>query len=94
MRLRWLPEAWEDIQRMFDFLADTNPVAAGQAMDLIMGGADRLLDMSEIGAPMGDDSHRRELHLPFGAGAYVLRHRLDDDCVVIIRVWHSREHRE
>jgi len=42
---------------------------------------------------MSDGSKRRELYLPFGNGAYVLRYRLDGDMVVIIRVWHSREHR-
>jgi plasmid stabilization system protein ParE len=36
---------------------------------------------------------RRELIVPFGSGAYVLRYRLDTatDTVIIIRVWHSRE---
>ena len=30
----------------------------------------------------------------FGAGAYVLRYKFEaDEIVVIIRVWHSREHR-
>jgi plasmid stabilization system protein ParE len=30
---------------------------------------------------------------PFGRGAYVLRYRIDDDAVVVLRVWHSREER-
>jgi len=62
-------------------------------MELLGGGANTLLDMPEIGRPMSDGSKRRELYLPFGNGAYVLRYRLDGDMVVIIRVWHSREHR-
>lgn len=94
MRLRWLPETWEDIERLFQFLVDNNPVAAGRAVDLITSGAASLLDAPEIGAPMDDDSLRRELYLRFGTGAYVLRYRLDGDCVVIIRVWHSREQRQ
>lgn len=94
MRLRWLPETWEDIERLFQFLVEKNPVAAGRAIDLITSGAESLLAAPEVGAPMNDDSQRRELYLPFGAGAYVLRYRLDGDCVVIIRVWHSREQRE
>lgn len=44
--------------------------------------------------PMDDDGRRRELYLAFGVAAYVLRYRLDGDFVVIIRVQHSREHRE
>ena len=27
-------------------------------------------------------------------GAYVLRYRIDEDAVVVARVWHSREARE
>lgn len=45
--------------------------------------------------PLSDDTGRRELFLPFGAGSYVLRYRLDaSGSVVVIRVWHSRENRE
>jgi plasmid stabilization system protein ParE len=91
MRLRWLPEAEEDIQRLFAFLVDKNPAAAARAIELIKSGADRLLDMPETGWPMSDDTQRRELYLPFGAGSYILRYILDGDCIVIIRVWHSRE---
>ena len=37
----------------------------------------------------------RELFIPFGKSVYVLRYRIDsdNDCVVVIRVWHGREHR-
>lgn len=43
---------------------------------------------------MNDGTYRRELYLAFGAGAYVLRYiQNKDGNVVIIRVWHSREHR-
>ncbi len=93
MRVRWLPEAWQDTQRLYDFLLNQDPGAAGHAMDTLLGGADRLAEMPEIGRPMGDDTGRRELYLPFGAGAYVLRYKIDDENVVIIRVWHSRERR-
>lgn len=43
---------------------------------------------------MNDDTGRREIFLAFGAGAYVLRYRIDGDTVVIIRAWHSREKRD
>jgi plasmid stabilization system protein ParE len=31
---------------------------------------------------------------PFGGGAYVLRHRIDDDAVVVARVRHGKEDRD
>lgn len=94
MKLHWLPEAWETLQRRFAFLVDKDPDAAIRAIKLITSGADNLLDMPEIGWPMDDDGQRRELYLPFGANAYVLRYRLDGEAIVIIRVWHGREERE
>ncbi len=93
MRVRWLPEAWQDIQRLYDFLVDQDPGAAARAMDALLDGADRLVEMPEIGRPMDDDTGRRELYLPFGVGAYVLRYRIESENVVIIRVWHGREYR-
>ena len=43
---------------------------------------------------MRDGSKRRELVIPFGARADLLRYRLDaEDDVVVIRVWHGRERR-
>lgn len=48
-----------------------------------------------LGRPLADGSDRRELSLSFGAGSYVLRYMLEDeDTIIILRVWHSREERE
>lgn len=93
MKLRWLPAAFQDIERLYEFLVEKDPNAAARAMEVILDGAEILEDMPEIGKPMNDDTSRRELYLPFGAGAYVLRYKLDGEKIVIIRVWHSREHR-
>lgn len=93
MQLIWLPEAQADIQRLFDFLVDVNPDAAIKMLHAIKDGADRLLDFPELGRRMDDDTSRRELVLPFAASAYVLRYRIEQDTIVIIRVWHGRERR-
>jgi len=93
MDLVWLPEARDDVERLFPFLVDVNPAAAERAMRRIQQGARRLLEQPEIGRPMGDESERRELYLPFGASAYVLRYRVVGEAAVVIRVWHGREAR-
>lgn len=93
MTVRWLPAALDDIRRLHDFLLDTDSTAAGRAARAIRAGADRLLDSPEIGRPLADGTGRRELVIPFGAGAYVLRYRIHDDTVVVIRVWHGCEAR-
>jgi plasmid stabilization system protein ParE len=91
VKLRWLKFALEDIERLYEFLLEKDPNAAANAIELILDGSERLLEMPELGRLMDDDTGRRELFLPFGAGTYVLRYKLDGEIVVIIRVWHSRE---
>lgn len=92
-RVVWLPEALGDILRLNDFLAGKNPQAARNAVLCIQAAARQLESFPEIGKPMGDG--RRELFAAFGAGAYVLRYRLNESGQpVVIRVWHTRELRE
>jgi plasmid stabilization system protein ParE len=93
MNLIWLTEARQDVDRLHEFLVEVNPAAAEKAIQLIQEGARSLVRHPEIGRPMVVDSHRRELFLPFGASAYVLRYRVEEDTLVIIRVWHGREDR-
>jgi plasmid stabilization system protein ParE len=95
MRLIWLDQSRDDLQRLYDFLLDKDPLAAKRAVQVIREGAKQLLRFPEIGRRMNDDTERRELIVPFGAGAYVLRYRRrDGEEIVVLRVWHSRELRE
>lgn len=90
----WLPEAISDIDRLYDFLSDKNPQAAHNAVLCIQAAARQLEDFPEIGRLMADGSGRRGIFAAFGAGAYVLRYRLDAGRQpVVIRVWHTREWR-
>ncbi len=90
----WLPEALEDVIRLRSFLEDKSSEAASRAGEVIRGGAKTLANFPAIGKPMNDGTGRRELFLPFGAGNYVLRYRTQQQVIVIMRVWHSRENRE
>lgn len=92
-RILWLPEALDDVERLHDFLIRKNPAAAARAIRAILNGAGRLQELPELGRPLADGTDRRELVVQFGAGAYVLRYRIDREAAVIIRVWHSREAR-
>jgi len=93
-KLKWLPEAIDDFERLYFFLLDKDVDAANNAASNILKGASLLKVTPRIGRPMPDEGDRRELFLAFGAGAYVIRYKLESaDTVVIIRVWHSRENR-
>jgi plasmid stabilization system protein ParE len=91
MKLAWLPEARDDISRLFDFLVDKDPDAALRMLQRVRAGAATLLEFPHAGKRMDEDAERRELFVPFGVGAYVLRYRLREETIVVIRVWHSRE---
>ena len=92
--LKWLPEALADVERVHEFLKNIDAQAADQCVEVILKGSRLLKATPHIGRPMSDELGKRELFMQFGAGAYVLRYRLEGvDTVVIIRVWHSREDR-
>lgn len=93
MRLVWIKESEEDIRRLFEFLFEKSPNAAARAIESILEKSEMLSDFPDIGHLMKDNSGRRELFIPFAAGAYVLRYYVLNDCVVIVRIWHSQESR-
>ncbi|MGI9331656.1 MAG: type II toxin-antitoxin system RelE/ParE family toxin [Gammaproteobacteria bacterium] len=96
MRTVFLPEALEDIERLYTFLIDANPLAAQKAMLAIDEGIDLLLEYPRLGRTMDEDSRYRQLFVPFGKSTYVLRYRVNQehDELVVVRVWHGRERRE
>lgn len=88
--LRWLPETVEDLARLREFIGHKSPLAAQKAARRILDAAAVLRGQPELGHVVeGEDF--RDLVAAFGAGAYVLRYRIDADAIVIARVWHSRE---
>lgn len=95
MKLVFLPEAVADIDRLFEFLSLNNPVAAQKAMLAIDEGIALIEDSPFLGIEMAEDVRYRQLFVPFGRSAYVLRYRIDTDTdtLAVVRVWHGREQR-
>lgn len=95
MTIVFLPEAEDDIDRLYNFLIERNPIAAQKAMLAIDEGLDLLKESPRIGIEMQDRPGVRELFVRFGKSAYVLRYRIADESgtLVVIRVWHGREDR-
>ena len=87
----WLPAALSDLRRLHDFVKSHNPDAAKRAATEIRTKVLQLAAYPEMGRPMGDGSGRRELVIPFGAGNYMVRYRLNGGTIFVLRVWHSRE---
>ena len=93
-KIKWLPEALEDVERLYEFLKGIDAQAASQCVEIILKGSRLLKSTPRLGRPILDESGRRELFMQFGAAAYVLRYKFEDETVVITRVWHSREDRK
>jgi plasmid stabilization system protein ParE len=81
-----------DLLRLVDFLAEVNPAAALRAHDTLEAAIRSLDEFSERGRP-GPEPGERELIVPFGSGAYVVRYRVDRAEVVVARIFHGREDR-
>ncbi|WP_306046570.1 type II toxin-antitoxin system RelE/ParE family toxin [Nioella sp. MMSF_3534] len=91
--LVWLPEAQDDLRRLYEFIAPHSEEAAARAMMTLVTAAETLLDFPQKGRPWQPDRAFRELSVSFGAGSYVIRYREYADQVVIVRIWHAREER-
>jgi plasmid stabilization system protein ParE len=95
VRLIVSPAATADLQRLHTFLASKNEVAAQRVIAVLDDAMRSLATFPERGRPVGD-SGLRELVVPFGRSAYIVRYgylALIDE-VVVVRIWHGRELRE
>jgi plasmid stabilization system protein ParE len=84
-----------DLERLRSFLAKTSPAAAGRAAAILASAIQSLDTMPERGRP-SELPNIRELIVPFGQSAYVLRYTysIENQEIVMLRVWHGREARE
>ena len=92
-RLRWLPEALDDLKRLHAFIAAHNPDAARRAVESLVAAAASLQDFPEMGRPWDAELQVRELTVRFGARGYAIRYRLFEDQIILLRVWHALEER-
>jgi plasmid stabilization system protein ParE len=89
----WLPESLDDLQRLHEFIAEHNATAAAQAISTLLDAVESLRDFPEKGRPWDAEPDYRTLPVRFGARGYVVRYRLFEEQIVIVRVWHGLEAR-
>ncbi|MBI4745407.1 MAG: type II toxin-antitoxin system RelE/ParE family toxin [Deltaproteobacteria bacterium] len=87
----WLDEAVEDVVRLREFIEPHNREAAIRAAKAIQNGTKILEGYPNIAHPVEVMPDYNDLIIPFGAGNYVLRYRIEGGCVYVIGVRHSRE---
>ena len=89
--LIWHPDALADVARLHQFLARHNPAAARRGAAAIISNTTKIMKNPRLGAQRAEF---REWPAKFGRRAYIIRYAiLENDDVLITRVWHSREQR-
>jgi addiction module RelE/StbE family toxin len=87
----YAPRALADLERLSDFLAQTDPHAASRTIDLILDAVAILESHPLMGRPV--EAGLRELVISRGKSGYIALYRYDGrrDRVLLLAVRHQRE---
>ena len=90
-KLSYSERALADLERLTDFLLDSNPLAAAETVDLIEEAVSLLTRHPLIGRPVEDEL--RELVISRGRTGYLALYSFeqDQDAVLILAIRHQRE---
>jgi plasmid stabilization system protein ParE len=92
-RVRFTPEAEDDLLRLYDFLLERNVRVAERALEAITGAVE-LLRFSPFSCRKAHSDHPflRELIIPLGSAGYVALFEIEPGGIVnILAVRHQRE---
>jgi plasmid stabilization system protein ParE len=92
-KVRFTPEAEDDLLRLYDFLLEKDVAAAENALEAIKGAVD-VLRFSPFSCrkALAGNSFLRELIIPYGSGGYVALFEIEGEGVVnVLAVRHQRE---
>ena len=92
-KVRFTPEAEDDLLRLYDFLLERDVISAERALDALKA-AVGVLRFSPFSCRKAtrDNSFVRELVVPFGTSGYVALFEIESDSTVnVLAVRHQRE---
>lgn len=82
-------QAGKDAERLDHWLMERDPIVAARFGDLLEQTILSLAEYPQRGRPVGPTT--REVNLPFGQSAYIIRYRVAADRVIVTRIWHGLE---
>ena len=86
MRVVWSPAALGDIDRIYDYILGFNPRAAAELALRLLDVGKSLQHFPERGRPIGGGRREHPVIWP-----YVIRYRVKDDTVQILRIRHGKQ---
>lgn len=86
MRIRYTPNARDDIAEIREYIAHENPRAARRVVNLIRQQTQSLLDYPDIGRPGRCEGTRELVISPY---PYIVAYRIETDEVQILAVVHA-----
>lgn len=90
MRLRWSPDASNDLQGIYDRIREDNPSAAHEVIRELFGGCKALKVFPNRGR-RGREPGTREL--VFSSLPYIVVYRVTRTHIEISRIWHGAQGR-
>jgi len=87
----WSRSSIRDLQRVRDFLKNISPTASKKAAEQINQYTQKLAMFPLAGKPVEMLEGYYDLFIPFAAGGYTLRYRVQKQSIYVIFIKHSKE---
>ncbi|MEJ0013542.1 MAG: type II toxin-antitoxin system RelE/ParE family toxin [Bauldia sp.] len=93
MTLKWSSRSLRDLQRFAEFLQPEHPELATRIADEIVGRMSTLADFPRLGPRIAGRDRHRSIAIDVLGAAYVVQYEIEGGTILVLRVFHAREHR-
>jgi plasmid stabilization system protein ParE len=93
VKVEWSAAALADLERFANFLAEHHPTMSATAAREIQSKVEHLAEFPRLGRPLARSRNYRQSVLRILNAPYVIRYRLRDQEILVLRVFHGRESR-
>lgn len=91
MNLAWTRRSQKDIERLWEFIAESDPKIADKVVAALVSAPSRLLEFPRLGERLDAYSPREVRRLIISE--YEIRYEIKVGVLIILQVWHTREDR-
>lgn len=90
-KIQWREHAYQDLQRLYDFLALESESSAKRVIGLLLEATRKLQIHPRIGIKINSIKSREVRKLVIRN--YELRYEIKENRIIVLRFWHGRENR-